>query len=221
MIRYCQLNGCGEKTAGYSKLCQRHKQNQHRHGEAQQRAITKAELRPYGVLVEARKAKNPDSEAWRLLSSRWTAVVDGAGVTLQRYAEGQVSNRIALRAAHQIVTVASATEPWEVVRTVLAMYLMRDQQPRRFTSDIAFNFQMVRRVRGLAPANAGTYWDPKEGRSRRVYRDVPPRVVAAMAQVLNDALGAAGLMLAQKQRQETDKAAEERHRLADAMESLS
>jgi hypothetical protein len=66
------------------------------------------------------------------------------------------------------------------------MFIFQEQQPRRFSSDAAFDFQLVRRVLRLAPANAGTYWDHKESRSRKVYRDVPPRVIRTLAVPLKE-----------------------------------
>ncbi|WP_332741276.1 hypothetical protein [Hydrogenophaga sp.] len=106
------------------------------------------------------------------------------------------------------------------MRTALAMYLMQDKRPTRFASDTAFDFQLVRRVRGLSDVNAGVYWDHKEQRSRRVYRDTPPRVMQAMVEPLKAAFGVAGLTLATKEREDINKANEERRRLSSALEGL-
>ncbi len=220
MPRTCAVPGCHESTAGYSTLCRQHKQAQRRHGSPTQLAITAHELRPYLALVEARRARNPDSEAWGILEARWGVVVDASKGTLQRYEEGHVSQRIAVQAAHHLRNVAQSTEAWEVIRTILAMFILRDQQPRRFTSDEAFDFQLVRRVLRLAPVNAGAYWDHREGRARKVYRDVPPRVIKALAEPLKQAFGAPGLMLAAKEREDVPRGVDERKRLADAMEEL-
>jgi hypothetical protein len=68
--------------------------------------------------------------------------------------------------------------------------------------------------------NAGTYWDHKAGRSKRVYRDLPPRVVEVMGAWLAEAFGGAGLALAGKEREEQQQQATERQRLADALGAL-
>jgi hypothetical protein len=220
MKKQCRAPGCSGATSGYSTLCDNHRQAQRRHGNPLQTAVKVQELRPFEAAVEARKTKNPNSEAWGILAARWGVVVEHARATLTRHSDGQVSNRIGVRAAHHIVTVAENAEAWIVVRAVLAMYLLEDHHPRRFISDIAFDFQLVRRVMRLAPVNAGSYWDPKENRSKRVYRDVPPRVVQAIAQPLKEALGGAGLMLTAKQREQAQRAVEERQRLAAALKGL-
>lgn len=172
------------------------------------------------ALVEARKAKNPESEAWAILTARWEAVLGHAQGVLQRHAEGCAGVRWERLAAHHLVTIGRDVEPWSVVRTALAMYLMQDQRPTRFASDAAFDHQLVRRVRGLTDTNAGAYWDNQEQRSKRVYRDIPPRVIQAMAQPLKAAFGVPGLTLAAKEREDINKANEERRRLSTALEGL-
>ena len=220
MPRTCYAPGCSESASGYSTLCRKHKQAQRRHGSPTQIALTSHELRPYVALVDARKARNPHSEAWVMLETRWSAIVGASRATLQRYAEGQVSLRHAVQAAHQLSQVAEGVEPWVVIKTALAMFILQDQQPRRFTSDEAFDFQLVRRVLRLAPANAGTYWDQQTGKVRRVYRDVPPRTIRAIAAPLKEAFGAPGLMLATKEREDAQRGAEEHKRLTEALGDL-
>jgi hypothetical protein len=220
MIKQCRVPGCSGAATGYSTLCDIHKQAQRRHGHPSQTAIKAPEVARYESAVEARRAKNRGSEAWTILEARWRAVVDSCRATLSRYSEGHASNRIAVRAAHHIVTVAENTEPWTVVRTGLAMYLLHENQPNRFTTDAAFDFQLVRRVVRLAAVNAGTYWDHKENRLKRVYRDIPPRVVEAIAAPLKQAFGAPGLLLAAKEREEAKRVVDERQRLHAAMRGL-
>jgi hypothetical protein len=220
MPRSCSLPGCAETASGYSTLCRQHKQAQRRHGSPTQLGVTSHELRPYVTLVDARKAKKPNSEAWSILQGRWGVVVDAARSTLQSYAEGQVSLRPAIQAAHHIRNVANSVDHWEVISTAMGMFIFQEQQPRRFTSDAAFDFQLVRRVLRLAPTNAGTYWDHQENRSRKVYRDVPPRVIRTLAVPLKEAFGAPGLMLAAKEREEVQRGADQRRRLAEALGDL-
>ena len=216
----CRTPGCQEAAHGYSLFCENHKKTTRRHGAPTQQGVTVHELKPYVALVEARKAKNPESEAWAILTARWEAVLGRAQGVLQRYAEGRAGTRWERIAAHHLVTIGRDVEPWSVVSTALAMYLMLDQRPTRFVTDAAFDFQLVRRVRGLTDVNAGTYWDNQELRTKRVYRDIPPRVIQAMAQPLKVAFGASGLVLAAKEREDLNKVNEERLRLSAALENL-
>lgn len=185
-----------------------------------QEGVTTDELRPYLTLVEARKAKNPTSEAWNILTARWDVVQDHAKATLQRFSEGLAGGRVERLGAHHFEKVGLEVEAWSVVKTALAMFILQEQRPSRFSTDSAFDFQLVRRVRGLADSSAGIYWDHKEQRSKKVYRDIPPRVMQAMAQPLKMAFGAAGLTLAAKEREDIQRVNDERRRLSSALEDL-
>jgi hypothetical protein len=221
MLRTCRTPGCQDAAHGYSLFCENHKKTTRRHGAPTQQGVTVHELKPYVALVEARKAKNPESEAWAILTARWEAVLSHAQGILHRHAEGRAGFRWERLAAHHLVTIGRGVEPWSVVKTAIAMYLMQAQRPTRFASDAAFDHQLVRRVRGLTDTNAGAYWDHQEQRAKRVYRDIPPRVIQAMAQPLKAAFGVAGLTLAAKEREDIDAANEERRRLAAALEGLA
>jgi hypothetical protein len=220
MARICSTPGCGKPASGYSTLCAHHKQALRRHGADTQDGVTGHELRPYVKRVEARRAKNPSSEAWVILAHRWEALARHARDTLEKYFAGTPSSRVTVKAAEQVRVVADNVPTELVVNTALAMYLLLDYHPRRFRSDRAFDFQLVRRVRGLTAVNAGAYWDQKANRPKRVYRDLPPRVVETLAVWLKDAFGTAGVMLAKKEGQDAQKAQDERKRLASALEGL-
>lgn len=220
-MKSCQASGCSEAASGFSTYCDHHKQSLRRHGDPAQAGVTVHELRPYVAGVAARHAKNKDSDAWTILAKRWVLLADHARAVLARYAAGEPSQRFEVKAAQQVVNLADTVPADAVVHMAIAMYLFRDDQPGRFRSDKAFDYQLVRRVRGLSDVNAGTYWDQKAGRNKRVYRDLPPRAVEALAVWLKDAFGLAGLMLARKQRGEAAQVVEERHRLAAALEGLA
>ena len=107
-----------------------------------------------------------------------------------------------------------------LVETALAMFLMQEEQPRRFKSDAAFDAQLARRARALTDTNAGTYWDDKTKRTKRVYRDVTPRTLAVIAEYLKAAFGVAGLYVARLERKEQDRNKNEQAALTSALEAL-
>lgn len=220
MTKQCHAPGCTGPATGYSTLCDHHKQVQRRHGHPAQTAVSSHELKPYVALVETRRKKNPGSDAWAILAARWEAITHRSHEVLSRHSSGQPAHRAAVAAAHHLKTIAENSEPWDVVRTALAMYLLHDAQPRRFRSDTAFDTQLVRRMIRLAPVSAGTYWDNQRGKVKRVYRDVPPRVIEAIAALLKEAFGSPGLMLAERERKDSRIAAEEKQKLASALKDL-
>jgi hypothetical protein len=74
--------------------------------------------------------------------------------------------RFPREAAAEVPRLARGVNARDVVETVLAMYLMQEQEPRRFMGDSASRTQMVRRVRGLMTLNADTWVDPCGGKGK-------------------------------------------------------
>ena len=220
MTKNCAIPRCADPAAGYSTLCAHHKQVQGRHGHPEQDGVTVHQLAPYVRRVEARKAKNKDSNAWALLAARWHAVVEQSLSVVSAFASGRPMVIHEVQAAEQVSALAGSVPDDKVVSAAVGMFLMLDAEPRRFRSDRAFNFQLVRRVRGLTRANAGSYCDNATKRTRLVYRDLPPRAAEVLAAALTDAFGLPGRLLAEKERAEAANVTQERQRLADALEAL-
>lgn len=210
------------RTTGYSKLCRSHRTQRARHGHPFQTPVSVHELRPYVRMVAARWAKAPENPAWAILGQRWARLVQLAEEAVGRYASGEPAVRHQVQAAQLIRNLAGSVSVQSIIETALGMYLLADAQPQRFRSDEGFRCQLVRRVRLLTHTSAGSYWCPKTGRVKKVYRDLPPRTAAVLAELLVDAIGAAGLQLASiERRAKVDHAAIERQRLADAIEALA
>jgi hypothetical protein len=196
-------------------LCERHKRIKRRHGHPEQQGITVAFLSPYRQRVKARMVKNADNPAWGILRQRWERVL---GMT---QGKGQSPTaRHHREAMSELDKLGKDVDAAVICEVALAMYLLQDDQPRRFKSDTAFDFQLVRRVRGLTDANAGEYWDQKKQRTKRVYRDLPPRTVLTLADYFKATFGVAGLYVARLEQEEMDRELMDKVSLQDALESL-
>jgi hypothetical protein len=88
-------------------------------------------------------------------------------------------------------------------------------------SDKAFNFQLARRVHGLAEANTGSHYSVKEGRIKRTYKDTPPRVLDCLAESLKVAFGIAGMRLAELERLDEQKMADKKLELSAALKEMT
>jgi hypothetical protein len=119
-----------------------------------------------------------------------------SGTTLFAYHNGRPGLRQEVLAAHEIKKLGDTVEPRKVIVTALAMYLLLDHEPRRFRSDAAFSTQLIRRIRGLSDINVGEWHDSKTNKTRRVYRELPPRVVQVLAGWVVPVLGGVGIKLA-------------------------
>src|SRR5262249_37762005 len=162
--------GCQRSTTSrYSIYCSRHQSRLRRQGDVGQEAVTKADLKTYIRLVRQRAERNSENLAWNNLDERWRGLVSYAQSILGAAQRGVVGNSNERIAAREVVKLAEHVEPREVVETVLAMFMLEQDQPRRFRSDPAFRTQLVRRTRGLSEVNAGTWYDAATGKTKRAY----------------------------------------------------
>ncbi len=207
-------------ATGYSTKCSAHKRAHVRHGHPLQAAISVHQLRPYVARVVARQQRNSASEVWPALDQRWAGLVEGAGQMLARYGNGEPSYMPDVKAAHHVRSLSGAVVPAVVVQTILAMYLLQDDQPRLFRDDRAFDFQMVRRVRLLAPSAAGSYFDHRTGRSKKVYKDVPSRVTEILAASFKAVIGGTGVHLAGLERRDAEEKVKARDQFRQALGAL-
>ncbi|MGJ0506073.1 MAG: hypothetical protein ACR652_02855 [Methylocystis sp.] len=200
MKKQCKVQGCSAPVSGHGPYCTKHKATNRRHGAPDQRGITKSGLRPYLAMVQRRIEKNEKLTIWTIADGRWLALV--------RYAE-QVEKTTMFRtdrwAAQEAQKLGVAVEPRLVVETVLAMYLMREQEAFRFKSDRAFRFQLVRRVRGLTRLNAKVWGDGESGRTKTVYSELPPKVTGVLSAWLISVLGQIGVWMARNERQTQER----------------
>jgi hypothetical protein len=218
--RLCAAHSCGQPTGGFSTLCEGHKRTLRRHGHAEQKGVTVFELEPFRQAVAARRAKNTGNPTWALLEARWEALTAHAAATLDASAMGVPMVSHERQAAEQLISLREAVPGIAVIDVALALFAMEAQRPARFKSEKAFGFQLCRRVRGLAEVNAGTSWSAKEGRMKRTYRDVPPRVLDCLAASLKLAFGVAGLRLAELAKRDAEGERAERQSLNDALKEM-
>lgn len=222
MNRTCQVAGCSTPAAsGFSPYCSAHRANFRRHGEADQKAVTKSHVKPYLELVKARVAKNPHSPAWTTLQARWRALVDHAEHISAQYERGRPGSRIERLAAQEIIKLAKDVEARAVVEMTMAMVMMRELNPRCFRSDRAFWVQLGRRVRGLADLNYGERYVHATGKVRRCYRELSPRAGTVLGRWLAETLGVGGLHLARLEQADHEKQLAERRDLHETLSNLS
>ena len=221
MKRRCAVAVCGQATSGYSTHCEAHKRTLRRHGHAEQTGVTVHEIAPHRKRVEARRAKNPGNPTWALLTARWEALTAHAEETLRAYTTGAASISHERETAKILLTLRDRVAVQDVIDTALAMFAFEAQRPGRFRSDRAFVFQLSRRIRGLAEVNAGSRWSATEGRMKRTYTEVSPRVLECLGASLQMAFGVAGLRLAELEKKDAEGTKAERIELQDALRELT
>jgi hypothetical protein len=217
----CRLPGCYLVTNGYSIYCGTHKRCNRRHGHPQQKSITLYTLRPYMKRVAARMEKNSSNPTWVILGDRWQALVASARAASAEYRSGVVFTRNEREAWDNIAKVSNCADASQVITAVLAIYLMRDDSPHRFKSEAAFERQLVRRFRALAPHYAGEYYDLHTGKTKRVYRDTRPRTAVILAGLLKETFAVAGLMVSRLEQREVNRLLDDQQALQEALNALA
>lgn len=219
MSRQCAAAGCHAQANGYSPLCSRHRAAKGRHGHPEQSAVLVTELKPYRKKIERLRQANPMSALWVILDDRWRRTLAATKTILAEADSGRAFIRYEMQAARHMQAMAGVS-PSLVIEVALGMFLMAVYDRRRFLSDAAFDHQLVRRVRSLADTSTGSYYNDKTKRVHRVYRDLPPRTVRAIAGHLKQAFGSAGIQVAELERSRATRAAEDRQQLTDAIAAL-
>jgi hypothetical protein len=212
MSRPCRVLGCTGHATQFGNWCPAHKSAMRRHGHPEQRAVGKAELKPFVARVRRRIEKNAESPVWHHAEERWRAVIEHARGIVAEAARGVPGFGYERRAAEEVVKLSDEVEARVVMETAFGLYLQQAADPRRFRSDEAFRFQLVRRIRGLAESNTRQWGDPVLGRSRRALGELPPRAASTLARWLVEAFGSIGLYLARLEDRDREV---ERARAAD------
>jgi hypothetical protein len=186
-----------------------------------QLGVTKAELKGYLGLVKARIMKNQHSPVWTTCEDRWEALVALSTGILQAYHRGQPGSRYELAAASHVARLGQDVSARLIVETVMAMYVLQDQRPRRFITDDAFRAQLVRRVTRLTDANAGEWFNIATGRMQRAYREIAPGTAKVFGRWLAESIGPVGVHLAQLERRDQEEAQRDRLEFGNALASLT
>ena len=111
--------------------------------------------------------------------------------------------RWAQQASHELVRVLVDVDPVESAFTLGALYLMRQREPYRFPSDASFVFALVRAWRKQTDLSYTSYWDNDAGRVKKKPRELSPRTVVTIAELLIEAYGRfLGLVMLSERREE-------------------
>lgn len=213
----CSVPGCPNPATTYGPHCANHKKRLRRHGHPQQATISKKMLAPYLASIEAIIERNGESSLWAIGLERWDIVVRHAR---ERVAYDGPMSKFEREACHALIRVADDVEGMEVLKTVCAFQMLLEAAPRHFRSDQAIDHQLARRVLALTVANAATYWDSKTKRVKRVYRDMPPRVIPYLVGLVRAAFGELALLVVRREREREREQQEKARAMREAAEEL-
>jgi hypothetical protein len=220
-VAYCNNPPGGGRSSRHWTLCNTHRHRERRHGDVLQKGILGADLKPYLRNLDKRQNVSPNAKLWGMLAARWGTLIGRCNGILTVRSIGTPTDRWESQAAAELVRVAEQTTAQTAWRTAVAMFLLREYEPRRFVSDRAFLVQLGRRVRHLAEANSGSFWDPVTGRTKFAYRDPNPRVAVLIGQWLAETFGVAGVHFAEQDREEAEQRDAERRAFHGALREVT
>ncbi len=217
----CLIPSCHARTSPYGRYCNTHKIRWRRHGHPLQETITHATLKVSCKLLRDCIKKNSDKALWPKLEERWMETLASCRDYIREAEAGAIFNRHRLKASYELLKLDGVVAPRDVVEAVLAVFLLQEQEPRRFKSDRAFLFQLARRIRGLSDMNAGVYYDHVTGRMKRVYRDLTAAATEALGDILVESFGAAALYIARLITHGREQQAQAKQQMTAALEEIA
>jgi hypothetical protein len=217
-VYVCEAPGCGKEPATYGRLCKTHRQRQRRHGDPRQRTVSLGDLKDHLGAIAYRMRRHPNSRVWGIATARWTALVDHCRAEVAAGESGRARQRHDHLATFEILKLSGAVKPEDVWKRVAAVFMLKEARPGTFASDLGFDYQLVRLVRGLADVSFGQSVSPKTAKTKRHYRDLAPGVIERVAAMLKTTLGALGLQL---HRLEADIVADRARKAQEMTEALA
>lgn len=220
----CAVDGCQKIAAGdprFGRWCTGHRARLRRHGDATQRTITLADLKPHLASIERHRKRKPEAKAWGQIEARWLAMAEHCrGEIAEAKRVGGII-RQHWRAWNECVKVADSVPAADVWQRPVAMFMLREAEPRAFASDRGFRFELARVTRQLADMNRGTAFDHKTGKMKRYYTDLPPKSADLMGTWLAEVFGAPGLFLARLDREQVARKVSEAAAFNEALKELT
>jgi hypothetical protein len=120
------------------------------------------------------------------------------------------------RVSGEVSKVATGVKSDAAILHVVAMGYLAAYDPRRFPTHKGLLFQIARQWRALSDRSVGQSWDHNQGRVKRYYKDVAPRVSEALGYRLLTGLGIYGVKLFDMEEREKAKEKERQERAREA-----
>ncbi len=208
----CETPGCGRPSRfnpyavvrQNSRWCEPCRNRWRRWGDPRQSVLQMKALIPIvrkvlGVIERDRTTKIAAGASQLCLNLR-----DHVEEVLADLERGQTVWRWTDRACREILRCLRENEPVKCAAVAGALFLLRERAPRTFVSEEAWVHTFVRSWRKMLSDTAvGSYWDHREQKVHKVYKELPWQVVQNMGQLLITTfapLGARLILLEQRRR---------------------
>jgi hypothetical protein len=224
-IVHCRVPGCTSTKGHHLAIyCFAHEKANRRHGHPEATAVLQRELKPHMKRVEARLARNPDADL-TVFFDRWKAVVKCANDILAEERAGKAGNRHAKEAARLVSRIDTDLKEapdglMPILKTVCTLHIMAYYEPRRFKSDRAFDFAVVRKIAALTDTSVGSWFNHRDNRVHRVQHDLHPRTVDILARWIRNAIGVLGVQFARLEERDEERRRQQREAVSSTLSSF-
>lgn len=220
MSHICIVPHCGKPTTGRSNKCNAHRLAFRRHGHPLQGGIKVPEIAPYRSAIRRLWDANDASAIWTVIKARWSRCIGHAQSIVNDAASGRPFNLHQHQAAEELLRLDRNVPFQDLACTAMALKVFQYDRPHSFRDDRAYDFQLVRKVRALDELAVYKTWNHKRRAMHRVYRDLRPGAVEALAEYLKAAFGSAGLLLRDHEKARPRLEVTESRLMADAVAAL-
>ncbi|WP_320174096.1 hypothetical protein [Maridesulfovibrio sp.] len=208
--QHCSVPGCFGYRKNFSQYCQYHDDRNRSTGHPLGKTVTKGELRPY--LEKAQTFTEANKNHGALVGAR--IVLGDLLAKAQWHEINHKSKAVWPRVSNWLVTLRNAgVKPSDILTVIIAMFLMQEDEPRRFHNDREFRHSLITRILRLPSSR-------KEWEGKTIYRK--NRITVGVKDFLADricdsAIGSFALNVA---RQVIKKEREERQTLPSHLEDM-
>ena len=206
---------------GFSGYCSMHMARLRLRGTLTPRLVKRNVLEEY-VRRVTRVIERADSPVIdTALRTTAGALIDAAKDLGEHSHVGKWVRLWSLRACDEVLRVLDSIGSVRSGLTVAAVFLLRDEHPAQFDSDVAFRFELCRLWRSQTSLSTGSTWDANHGRMNHWYKTLPARTTAGIAQLLVDAYAPFASLVIAAEKRMAARPNVARHLLRDVLTSES
>jgi hypothetical protein len=179
--QHCSIPGCFQYRKNFSQYCRYHDDRNRDTGHPLGKTVNKGELKPYLVKAQAFTEANKNHAA--LTSAR--VMLGDLMAKAQWHEINHKSQAVWPRVSNWLVRLRSAgVTPSDILTVIIAMFIMQEDDPRRFKSDREFRHSLVTRILRLPSSR-------KEWEGKTIYRN--DRITVGVKDFLSDKLCNSGI----------------------------
>jgi hypothetical protein len=212
--RPCSVRGCMGHSVGFGRLCAYHDKIRRRRGHPEQPPITLRWLKPFKERVQRFLDENGDV-TWSAVRKAWADLATRAANRLLAIERRMICVTYERRALQELVSGNQNVPEDDAIITLLAFGLIFQEEPGAFRSHQAFLAEVARRFRAMNPSAHLSYF--KNGKTRRVPKDLTARTVQYLGRTLAEGFAVYGVHIGVEMERRAKESDQTKQKVLDAI----